>query len=228
MSQLHELYLYDLSGLGGTIPTELANLDLSYNWLNNNALTGSVPVFDLTRLIHLHLDNNMLTGTILQCGNAEVKADCGGYSPEVTCDCCSFCSVLVTDTPSIAPTILGSLMPSISPTSDPSASPSDVLTLSPSLAPFVSPLSSPTKVHSTSPTASPTSGNGFTPCELISSGDKNVCNNVEGCAWRRRSNICKSSLTQEECRTFDGQKNKCKNKGCVWKRGSSRCAALWK
>ena len=103
-SKLEEMYLYDLPGLGGTIPTELGNLRLDYLWLNNNALTGPVPAFDFTYLIHLHLDNNMLTGTIAQCGSAEVKADCGGISPEVTCECCSICLVDSTDVPSMTPT----------------------------------------------------------------------------------------------------------------------------
>jgi len=264
-SKLEEMYLYDLPGLGGTIPTELENLRLDYLWLNDNALTGPVPAFDFTYLIHLHLDNNMLTGTIAQCGSAEVKADCGGISPEVTCECCSICLVDSTDVPSMTPTIFevvssqspsesptlnpssslsespsllptasSSFHPSTAPTSMPSSPPSNVpsigATSSPTAAPFASPSSlpssSPTGAPIGSPTATPTSPVGLNLCQTH--GGKDVCNYVEGCSWRRQSKTCKPSLTQTQCRALDGQKGRCKNKGCIWRNGSQKCVSRWK
>jgi hypothetical protein len=56
-----------LSGLSGSIPSEIGNLtNLESLYLNNNQLTGLIPseIGNLTNLTSLNLSNNQLTGSI--------------------------------------------------------------------------------------------------------------------------------------------------------------------
>lgn len=87
--------------LGGTLPTELANLRLTQFWAYDNNLGGTIPT-EYGRMLNLKrlaLENNNLMGTMPQeiCLNREpngllskLEADCqdGGT---VECACCTCC-----------------------------------------------------------------------------------------------------------------------------------------
>ena len=88
----------DSNALTGTIPAALGEMtSLQHLLLNRNKLEGSVPesLSKLSNLGTLLMDNNSITGSMDQvCASNQPRvltADCGGSSPDVTCECCTVC-----------------------------------------------------------------------------------------------------------------------------------------
>lgn len=103
---LQRLELYNNIGLGGTLPSELGQLnDLQYLYLHETSLTATVPSQwgRLGQLRELFLSHSNLTGdmpdTVCQLRKAgaldALHADCGApFPPKLNCpypECCTNC-----------------------------------------------------------------------------------------------------------------------------------------
>lgn len=147
-------------------------------------------------------------------------------------------AVRATANPTASPTAYPTDMPSSDPTTGPTDSPSD----HPTEMPSATPTSSPSIEVSASPSASssdaPTIRNSATtstdepsatpssyPCE--ESSLKEDCNDIFECSWRSSAGICKIALTTGECSEWDGNRLKCKRKGCIWNRKNKICKGRW-
>jgi hypothetical protein len=110
LGSLTEMILLDLDDncFLGPLPSELGNLvNLKFLLLNRNQLVGSIPdtFSGLTSLRMAYLDRNALRGSLATLcelplfqesavdanGMQLLTADCGGDTPEVTCECCETC-----------------------------------------------------------------------------------------------------------------------------------------
>ncbi|KAJ1294679.1 hypothetical protein BS78_01G164300 [Paspalum vaginatum] len=66
-TNLQDLYLYDLVGVSGTIPSDIGSLiGLKVLWIQNTSISGAIPesIGKLANLTELNLDNNGLSGLI--------------------------------------------------------------------------------------------------------------------------------------------------------------------
>jgi len=103
ISGLANLILLDLDDnqLTGGIPTEMGGLNnLQFLLLNRNQLTEEFPqeLADLRLLRLMYIDGNQITGDLNSICNRDtgffkpiMVADCGGDTPDITCDCCRLC-----------------------------------------------------------------------------------------------------------------------------------------
>uniref|UniRef100_A0A7S2NST6 Chitin-binding type-4 domain-containing protein n=1 Tax=Leptocylindrus danicus TaxID=163516 RepID=A0A7S2NST6_9STRA len=87
-----------------------------------------------------------------------------------------------------------------------------------------SPSSSPISEESSAPSTSPSESSSASCDSYV---DKSACMAVNGCSWRRRSEVCGDAPLNSECQQWDQQRNRCKNKGCKWMSGSKKCKGFW-
>ena len=128
LSELTEMILLQLDGneLTGSIPEELKMLTSILELkLNHNKLTGAIAedffqYFSLPN-VRVSLQSNNIQGTIVNCAEAYVEADCFG---DIECSCCSECH---TNTPTIEPTMHPSILSSAPVSSTASGNVSQVL-----------------------------------------------------------------------------------------------------
>merc|ERR1712226_1518071 len=63
------------------------------------------------------------------------------------------------------------------------------------------------------------------PCDVHA--DKTTCLTVEGCSWKQEEAFCIEAPLTATCQQWDGKRRRCKNEGCKWRSGTSKCKGYW-